>query len=655
MTTQVKSAPSVLIPLLLFLLPLFFLPFTLNFFATNKQALVITISLILILVSSLQILRTKNIAIPTGKLILPLGIFAVAITLNLVLIKEGSLESLVNRGSLFFALIVVALSALTTFAPQKIASRTLSGAILGSTLLALHGILQLTFLHAQTYLPTWMQNQSFTPAGSPLILLSFLIPTLVATVILAFKKPDGKSKTIYLLAGGIQLAAGLAYLSLMVTSTPFKPQLLPLGAGWSLALDALKTARSFFLGVGISNFPSLFTAARPLSINASEIWPLVQQASSNEFFQTLATTGALGLASLLYLMVSALKVGKNLSVTPENMALKGLLLTTVLTFALIPGNILTYTLFFVFLAVMGRQSEDSAPQNYHLATNLRLAIVALFATFAIVALYTSSRVYRAELLMRRAQQALSENQAQTLYDSITGALALVPEMTSYHTSFSQVNLTLASSLSQKDTLSDQDRAQITTLVQRAIEEGRIAARLRPNYFSTWQNLGQIYRNLINVAGGAEKFAIDYYAQAVNLNPASPTLRVDYGGLFYQLAQAAEGQDAKTAHLTRAASQFQTAIQLRPSYANAHYNLGKTLELAGNLPGAISSIETALSHLSPDSPDYSVATTELATLKSELAKTQVPAPEPEVSGEDLSTPDPLPSPLPGGEIILDSNL
>lgn len=659
MFTQGKPPLHALLPTLLFLLPLFFLPFTLNFFATNKQALLVVFSLLALALTALQVQKTKNLALPSSPLLLPLGLFTLAVLLNILVIKEGSLEALANRGSLLIALSLLSALILSSPGPKKLAKNALSAIILASSLLSVHGILQLTYLYMQTYLPTWMQNQSFTPAGSPLILLSLLVPTLVATLILAFKVGSAKHKTLYLIAGGIQLSASLAYISLILTSDPFNPLLLPLGAGWSLALDALKTGKSFLLGVGLANFPSLFTSSRPLSLNQSDIWPIVQQASSNEFFQILATTGLLGFGSFILLLLKGWGESKKLTSSPENLALKGLLSAVVISFLLIPANILSYSLFFIFLALLARQNETGDPKNYHLGNNLRLSYIVLVLTFATLVGYAGYKLYRAEFLMRRAQLALGNNQAQVLYDSLTEAITLVPRMTSYHTSFSQVNLTLASSLSQKESLSDQDRQQITILVQRAIEEARIAAQLRPTYFSTWQNLGQVYRNLINVAEGAEQFAIDYYAQAVNLNPASPTLRVDYGGLFYQLAQVSEDQATRAGYATRAASQFQTAIQLRPSYANAHYNLGKTLEMVGNIQGAITSLETALSHLSPDSPDYAVAASEIASLKAQLAETQVvepePDPEPEIEGEELSTPDPLPSPIPGGEIILDSDL
>jgi len=309
--------------------------------------------------------------------------------------------------------------------------------------------------------------------------------------------------------------------------------------------------------------------------------------------------------------------------------------------------------FFVVIGLIAAQKENKEITTVKLAGNLGLTLAVILISSVVFLGYNSYKVYAAETSMRRAQLALASGDAQSLYDSHLRAIALFPNMTSYHLSFSQINMSLAASLSDRESATDAEREQITLLVQRAVEAGRTAARLRPNNFLTWQNLGQIYRNLINVANGADNFAVQYYGQSVNLNPASPTLRVDYGGLFYQLALVSEDPTNRTSLLNQAVREFQIAIQLRPNYANAHFNLAKALEASGNLQVAVTSMQKVLEFLSPESPDYAVAQNELTSLQSKLPKgTQTGEAEVTTpSGTDLSEPGDLPSPLPGGPIDL----
>lgn len=647
-----KNPTALLTKLLLILTPLLFLPTTLNFFATNKQTLIIFIAVIMLAFTAFSHLTKKSHQHATFILLRPLTIFFVVIIANLLFISEARIESLTNRGSLFLALPLISyFIATTSNNASKLLKSALNTLVVMGTLLALHGILQLTFLYQLNSLPIWMQSKSFTPVGSPLILLTFLVPTLIATLTWATSAKNSMKKSILFITAGVQLAAITAYVSLMLPGKELAPILLPISAGWSLSLDAIKGGKTLLLGTGLANFPSLFTQVKPLFLNQTPLWASVQQASTNEFFQLLTTTGVLGLSAFLLIILGINKTIRTLPRTPLTKTLIATIYTVILTMVLLPANIITYTLLFVFAGLAAAKSNMTYRTTIPLRGNTNLFTTIVLATIVLAVGYGTTRVYSAEYEMRQAQVALTNGDAAEVYARNIRAIQLVPQMTNYHVSFSQINLTLASSLSQQESLSDQQREQITILVQRSIEQARTAAQLRPSSYTSWQNLGNIYRNLINVAEGADNFAIQYYAQAVNLNPASPLLRVDYGGLFYQLALITEDPTLKLELLTRAANQFQTATQLRPTYANGYYNLAKTLELADNIPGAYQAMQQVVAALDPNLPDYATATIELETLRLQLPPTEDQQPLVNPTTTKLSEPEPLPSPLPGGPIKL----
>ncbi len=64
--------------------------------------------------------------------------------------------------------------------------------------------------------------------------------------------------------------------------------------------------------------------------------------------------------------------------------------------------------------------------------------------------------------------------------------------------------------------------------------------------------------------------------------------------------------------------FSDAVNLKPDYANAYYNLAVALRDKGDLVSAASSAERTVSLLDPKSPDYKAASDLLASLKDQIA-------------------------------------
>jgi tetratricopeptide (TPR) repeat protein len=205
-------------------------------------------------------------------------------------------------------------------------------------------------------------------------------------------------------------------------------------------------------------------------------------------------------------------------------------------------------------------------------------------------------------------------------------------MAGYHLSYSQVNLSIAAGISQKTDLSDAEKQNVNQLISQSIREAKVTTSLRPHDAMGWQNLGNIYANLLTAADGADKYAINSYAQAVALDSANPVLRTEFANLLVKLSTSIKDEKQKAIYINRAATEFQTAIQLKPDYASAYYNFAKLLESFGDFENAYTNMQKAISLLEPTNPDLSKANEELSALKA-----KVPAPS--------APPSPSPSPLP----------
>ena len=73
-------------------------------------------------------------------------------------------------------------------------------------------------------------------------------------------------------------------------------------------------------------------------------------------------------------------------------------------------------------------------------------------------------------------------------------------------------------------------------------------------------------------------------------------------LYYQLG-----------NYDNAAKEFQIAINLKPDYANAYYNLGHAYEAKGDLQSALTQYETVKSLVANDPTNYAKISNEISVL------------------------------------------
>lgn len=626
---------------LIFLTPLFFWTLTPNFFATAKESLLLYSVAILTIIYGINIFRTRSLSLPNSSLTFPLLAFFLAIVINLVFNFEGRPEAISGKGATLLILPILSLFLLSQKSQTKLVHNTKLALILSSIVLAIHSLLQLTFLHTISSLPLYMQSTAFTLTGSYVTTLSILI--ISAGLAIGEIKHNNINKQLLFTALLINAVAAIAIISLMFPGGSLTLNLIPYIETWAIALDALKSARSLFIGVGLANFSLLYTSVKPLSLNLTPLWNVVPQSGSSELLTMLATTGLTGTITLGYLMV---KGALSKATSPLTIPL----ILSILAIVLTPSSLPIYLIFFTLLALNSHVDPTIIPLSSSASKILGIAVIV--TVLGLTTLQTKPLI--SEYFMRQAQLALIENDGKRVYESHITALKYNPKMTNYHLSLADVNMNIASALSQKKELTDADRTNISTLVQQSIKEAKTAISIRPNNATGWLSLAKIYRNLIGIAEGSDQFAIQSYSQAVALDPANPSLRVEFGGLYYQLALAQKTPAERNAQLARAVQEFQVAIKLKKDYANAYYNLAKSLELAENYAEAVISMQQVVAFTDPASDDYPKAVSELETLRAKVPKagqtTQPEATEPkEEQDTTLSTPSPLPEPIEGGPI------
>lgn len=640
---------KIIFSLTVFFLPLLFWTLTPNFFTTPKLLLLVCVVLALIVAWSIKTIFSKSLTISASPLRFGLLVFALVIIANLIVYPTARLESIIGPASTYLFLCAWAyfLSMSPKIATYKIIIRA---SVLSSAILAVHTLAQLTFLYHLTNLPVFMQTRAFTLSGSLLSTFVLLLIGCGLSIYLSIQTSKSNPShlihhIIFPLSTMIHTIALVSLGFLLLPGQELSLNILPLLASWNLALDSMKTVKTLALGVGLSNFSIFYRSVKPLFINTTTFWNSLPGTSSSQILQILTTTGLFGFLSFISLPFLALRGATG------DLSAKIILV--------ISGAALLFTpellpILFIFFTTLGILSSRP-PHVMSVKAPISLGISSILLLFVGSICYQSYRVIRAESAIRNAQIAFAANDGKTVYEQNLEAIKLFPSMVSYHLSYSQVNLALAGALSQKSSLSDEQRENVSKLVSQAIEEGKNAISLNQNDSTSWQNLGSIYRNLINVASGSDQFAVDAYAQAVALDRGNPALHVDFGGLLYQIGQNSKKPEEQQAIYNRAQNEFQTAITLKPDFPNAYYNLAKLQETIKDYSNAIISMQKTISLLGPDNPDLSKANAELDAIKAKVPK---PSTSP-VSKEsatpslntspDLAAPSPLPSPISGGPI------
>lgn len=631
--SNIKAINQIINWVIVFLIgltPLFFLPITTNFYGFNKNFLLYFVTGLLFLAWGAKIGLEKRISFRRTPFTGFVFLFALGFLLATIFVSPNKMEPFLYAGETGTIVTLALLYFIIVNNLEKSTHRKILNAlIIGAGVLGLIAVYQFLGLNETLFpnLPEWSKDKLWTPAGGSLPLISFLIVGLVLSLT-AFLKRFSKS---VLASVGFGLATVLTALGLIVTVSQILPGkettmvILPYRSAWVIAIEAFKQNPLF--GVGPGNFISAFNRFRPVAFNQANFWNARFGASSSYLLQLLTVGGILSLVPFVLLTLKIVRSVKKESKNPWYLSL------LILLFSLffLPGNYLAIFSFFVLLAVWTPKTEVpgvSVPKQFSLIP-LGLLVIGVAIAF-----YLGGRAYAADLHFWRSLVAFAENQGIEVYNRQIKALNLNPNHTSYRLAYAQTNFALANSLASQPELTDQDRAQITQLVQQAIREAKLATVLGPRNAETWENLAQLYQNLLNFAQGSDQWAIAAYLQAVATDPINPRIRVNLGGLYYSL----QNYDA-------AVRQFQNAVDLKPDFANGYYNLAAAYREQEKYVEAYNAMQLVLNLIPSNSADYQQAKGELDELAKKLpAEVAAPTQPPTPSEKELTKPEPLPTPV-----------
>lgn len=644
---------EVLLFVLLFATPLIFSSLFVSTLDTTKLVFASSLVALLLAVKSVKMILTGSFGFQASKLDFPVLLIAAAYILSGILRTTSKMDAFAFPGTATVITVVAISYLLINQLSQK--AKDQAGYVVFASGVALTILSLLSAANAFSafeFLPLGFRSSQFMATGSVSSALTIMVALFVFGIAKLVFQKDAAKKVLLgaacaVLAFGIVVNAGK-----FLPGNPDRPRLPDFTTSWNVAVDSLKV--SPILGIGAGNYSAAFTRFRPLSYNLTDLWNVRYGFANSYYLSLLTEAGLLAFAGLFILL---LNVGKETRESFKALSSKYYFnekslsyLAVAAGFAMLfffPANLSSLLVVFALLAFNTTTHAFStkmfSAEGTNFASKLPAVIITLpvFVGVVMYSLYTF-RIVSADITFKKALLALSRNEAQQTYDLMREAVTKNSLVDRYRSDFAQINFALANSFATQATangaqLTDEQRANITTLIQQAITESRAAVGLNPTRASNWEALGSIYRSIATLAQGAGGFAVQSYSQAIALDPINPNLRIALGGLYY----AGKEYDL-------AINSFRLAAQAKPDLANAHYNLAIAFRDDGQIDNAIAEMETVLSLVNRDSSDYETAQKELENL--ETTRTQKAA----ESSENLTAPQASPAPIINPPIELDES-
>lgn len=389
-----------------------------------------------------------------------------------------------------------------------------------------------------------------------------------------------------------------------------------LGASWNISREALANKPLFGSGPGTFLFD--YTRFRSKDLNATGFWSVPFDRSSSHLLTLLATTGIVGLATyLLMLLYLAIRIKITLWRGHKEW------LTTLAVFigwsTLFIGRFLyssNLALDFAFwmltamLVVLEWRGWSEAKFDQSSRTALGLTFLFIVAVILSVSgLYLEGQRLAAETHYTRGAtiDITKPGSADVAVQELLRSTQLNGDNDLYFRTLSQA---LAVSVNQQAQAvgakpTDEQSRAIALLAANAVNAGKHAADLNPSNVENWASLAGMYRDLGQSVPGASDAALAAYAKAIELDPSDPIYPTELGKLYLGLSDAAAGQidkdtkpDDKTAlqktaadDLDKASEQLNTAVSLKQDYAPAHYWIAMVLVREGKTSEAIAKLES----------------------------------------------------------------
>ncbi len=274
-------------------------------------------------------------------------------------------------------------------------------------------------------------------------------------------------------------------------------------------------------------------------------------------------------------------------------------------FLLYPFNMTLMFMAYLILALAVLTLWGSTARVYDAEHNVAVSLASSLGFIGGLILVLVGAYFGVSAYIADAQyaKALTEQDVSKASADLVSAVNWNGQSDTYYRTASQAALALLSQeLSKKAAPTDtQQPTRIQNYMSSAINLAKTATDLGPRESLNWNNLGNVYQNLLGLVGGVDSLSASAYQKAAELRPGDPSFYNEIGNLYLAesqlLRQAASGnQNAAqlnqqaVAALANAETNFKKAVDMSNNYGLAIYNLGIVYDQEGKLTDAIKQLE-----------------------------------------------------------------
>jgi tetratricopeptide (TPR) repeat protein len=594
------------------LLPILIVPLTNGFINGTKLYLLLLGVLLTALAFFFQSFKKNSWKLVLSPLTLPLVLFTLASLGGALLTQNYPVENLLGIGGVYLSAGLVALigPSLINKSASKLFTKAL---VVSAAILSLSSLLQLIGWGPSRLISRLIgieiQNDTaFNLAGSSLVAIQVIALALIGEVaeIIENKRINAfYVLTIPLLVFGIGL-------NIWTTFIKNDPLVHPISSSWSVALDSLRTPKSALIGQGPAGYSNTFNQYKPNWINGRDFWQANFNSGTNFPLTVVVQLGLIGLAAWILLVISFSKTAKKEEF--RSSPLTWMILATFVVQLLVPPNYILLGLQGLMIAFWAAHfkdklnslnlsplsinlDQDAAAENREqktakVETILSLVVNGSLTVGILVLFYLAGRAYASSYHMLEAQKGVIDNNGIEVYNQQRRAVNLNPYLDSNRRSYARTNLQIATALSEKTDITEEEKKQVSQLVQQAVREARAASNIDPDDPANWSTLAQVYEELVGSVEGADQWAVNAYVEAIQNAPSDPLLRINLGNILLQQEK-----------VDQASNLFTQAAQLKPDLAAAHFQRGRAQQLKEDFVATKQSWQRALELLDNESPDY----------------------------------------------------
>jgi tetratricopeptide (TPR) repeat protein len=387
-----------------------------------------------------------------------------------------------------------------------------------------------------------------------------------------------------------------------------------------IAKSALK--QNLVTGYGPDAFSVAFDKFGASQLSDSTLSSAKFFSATSAAFTSVTEGGLLAILAILFMLWSIIQGviyyarNKQAIARPGSENLWATLAAIGAAFLLYPFGITLVFLAYLVLALIGVSVWSGARRDFDVEDNVKLSLASSLGFIAglilvLVGLYFGASAYVADASYAKALADTDINKAAS--DLVT-AVNWNGHSDTYYRTASQAALGLLSQELKKpaDKSDTQRQTRVQNYMSSAVNLAKTATTLEPKESANWDNLGNVYQNLLGLVDGVDGLAESAFKQAAALRPGDATFYNEIGNLYLAKAQIAHqlaAGNANAAQLNQTAveslgfaeTNFKKAVELSNNFGLAIYNLGVVYDQEGKLPEAIKQLEK-IAPFNSDQPD-----------------------------------------------------